>query len=512
MTIGDMVVNLGLNRVPFSSGLNAARSELAGFGQSTIKSMAGIATGIVAGFAAVSGISAFKDLTLSAMQSVDETGELADTIGTTTEQLIGLQHAASLGGSSAEGLTKGMQKMLANVGAARQGIGSAKGVLDQFGLSANELAAQDPSQTFIQLAEKISQLPSASDRAAAAIKIFGKSGQEMLPMLSGGAAGIQAMMDEADKLGMTFSNVDSQKVAEANDAIDRMKGAVMGVAQQAAILLAPAITQVADGFTMLVPIAGQVFGFISDSLLTAFDIAGWAIANWQTIAEMAFVGAQLGVVTFGAEMVHFFASTLPEMLTWFGDNWGNIWRTALDLSLTMLINLGENIRSIFSSIWEFISSGGTKSLQLTWKPLTEGFVNAIQSLPQIPKREMGPLERQLNQDFARLGNAAGQSLQDHLDQQQKTREGVQAPASKAVEALPDIQSGKDKGESKASGPVAARVNTVEAYKLIQSSGAAQANARDQYLKKQLKATESQTGLLRQIAANTGDDTTEELDY
>lgn len=171
-TVGDLVVNLGLNSKSFDGGIERVRSQIAP---------------LVTGLATLAGVGTFGVMTASAMKTVDETGELADTIGTTTEALVGLQHAASMGGGSAEGLTASLKKMLDNLGAAKQGAGSAVKLLDQFGLSAESLAAQDPSEVFVQLAEKISQLPTSADQASAAMDLFGKQGLEMLPMLASGA-------------------------------------------------------------------------------------------------------------------------------------------------------------------------------------------------------------------------------------------------------------------------------------------------------------------------------------
>ncbi|HWL09546.1 MAG TPA: hypothetical protein VNQ76_14145 [Planctomicrobium sp.] len=517
MTIGDLVVNLGLNRTPFSSGINAARNELAGFGDFTVKKMASIGLGIASGLAAVAGINAFKQLTVDAMEAIDNTGKMAAALGMPVEELVRLRHAAEMAGLAGNEMSSAMTRFSRRMAFGAQGGGAAMGTIKKLKLDAAGLASMDPSQAFRLVSDEINKLPTQAEKMAASFQLFGNSSKEMLDLISLGSDGLLEKMGEADALGKVFSQSDVDQVAAANDAIDRMKGAVTGLAQQMAIFLAPMITSVVDGFRSLAPIAGQVFGFITSTIMTATDMVAWAFANWQEVAQLTFAGAKLGVVAFEAEVVHFFTGVLPSLFSWFGKNWSSIWRTALDLSLTMLINLGENIRNIFSSIWEFIASGGTKSLQLTWKPLTDGFVNTIRSLPEIPKREMGPLEQQLNADFARLGNSAGASLREFLDERNQMRLGTETSFQSSAQGV--LQNTAAKGKTttdKTSGPVGARVDSVEAYKLIQSSGAAQAAARDAYMKKvadkQLKVTQDQTGYLRQIAANTGDDTIEELDY
>lgn len=102
---------------------------------------------------------------------------------------------------------------------------------------------------------------------------------------------------------------------------------------------------------------------------------------------LAFKKGQVAAVAFGAEIAHFFTGVLPALFTWFGKNWSGIWRTAVDFALTVFINLGKNIRAIFSAIWEFMKTG---KWDVAFTPITEGFRNMVQELPKIPKREMGP--------------------------------------------------------------------------------------------------------------------------
>jgi len=397
---------------------------ITGFG-SKIAGLAGIAAPVGAAIggvlAAVKGIGEVG----AAFGEIDRIAKSADSFGVTTEEMVGLEHAAELSGVSTELLGKAMKK------ATRDGT---------------ELAT---------IADKIAAAESPTDRAKIAFDALGKSGQDLLPLLSEGGDAIRAMMAEgADLAG--FSREDAAKVEEANDAISRMKLAFTGVARDIAISLAPMIDKVAvgvktlgtwtrDAFTQITPIIEQtgnviisgwnavrsattaVFGGLLGSAQTTFsDVAGFildaaimaefAFANIGDIATLAWDTVKLGALGFWNDLSFMFTDQIPAVLTWFGDNWQNIFFTAVDYALTLFINLGTNIRALWSGVLDFIAG---KGFNVDWTPLTEGAVSAISSLPEIPERVATDAEKQLTASIDAMNGRLLDGMATHL----QTRRG-----------------------------------------------------------------------------------------
>src|SRR2546426_591780 len=82
-----------------------------------------------------------------------------------------------------------------------------------------ELVNTAPEEALKGIADGLSKMENPAQRAAAAVAIFGKAGQGMLPMLLGGAEALSAAQREAEKLGLTFSRLDAAKVELANEAM-----------------------------------------------------------------------------------------------------------------------------------------------------------------------------------------------------------------------------------------------------------------------------------------------------
>ena len=56
-------------------------------------------------------------------------------------------------------------------------------------------------------------------KTALAIKLFGKSGADLIPLLNQGRAGIKELTDEAAKLGIVISTETAAKAEQFNDTL-----------------------------------------------------------------------------------------------------------------------------------------------------------------------------------------------------------------------------------------------------------------------------------------------------
>jgi hypothetical protein len=227
-------------------------------------------------------------------EGIDAAGKLSDRLGVSTEKLTALQYAAETSDVGVDSLNTGLQKMLSTLGNARQGSEASAEAFNRLGLDVQQLARADASDAFSQIAEKISTLPTASDRARAAMDIFGKQGQALMPMLSEGAAGIAKATAEAERLGLTFSRVDASKLDAANDAVARIGSLVKGYLTKAVIALAPYVEAVADKLLDWGTSAGDVGANVTGAVEWIASAVAKA-ADWVEVLKAGFYGFK-GVV------------------------------------------------------------------------------------------------------------------------------------------------------------------------------------------------------------------------
>lgn len=254
------------------------------------------------GLAAIAAGGGMAMLVKHSFDAVDALTKTADKLGIATEKLGGLHHAANLSGAGTATLDKGIQKMVRGLGDAAQGTGAARDALKTLGLEAQALAGMTPDQQFYAIADAMEGVTNQSDRVSVAFDLFGATGTALINTLAGGSAALQAMQDDADGLGITFSRVDAAKVEAANDAITRMQAAFSGAAQTLAIELAPYVSALATHLADVGTAGGGVGQIVTDAfggIIRAVSYAADAVhvlkIGWSML-KVAGTAAILGLV------------------------------------------------------------------------------------------------------------------------------------------------------------------------------------------------------------------------
>lgn len=289
---GTLYVDIAARTEKLTKGLDTARVKIAKFSKIAIGGT--LAAGTAAAAAATAAATAaYREMA----PAIDRAAKASDRLAISTESLTSLAHAANLSGSSMEGLVKGLTLMLKNLGDAKMGTGEAVVALERLGLSAKELSGLGADAAFVKIADAINKLPTAADKTVVAMKIFGRSGADLLPLMQEGATGIREMMEDARRLGTTFTREQARMVEAANDAGDRLGAAFSGIKTQLTIALAPAIQATTDKLTQWVSslnAGGGAAGKFTGAMTQLGKAVGF-IADVVHFAQGGFYKMQLAV-------------------------------------------------------------------------------------------------------------------------------------------------------------------------------------------------------------------------
>jgi hypothetical protein len=207
---------------------------------------------LIDGFQALSSVftrvaSEVTSLVASVSSNIDTLNDFSARTGIGVESLQAYSLAAKLAGVDAEAFGTAIQRLSVNIGKANAGDAFDKS-LRGIGLTVAELKALAPEQQFSAIGDAISQLPTAADRAAAAVQLFGKQGAALAPLFREGAASIEELQARAERLGIIVSETQVNNVADMNDAFDLVRATVEGIVGQVLGNLAPAVTAVTEQF------------------------------------------------------------------------------------------------------------------------------------------------------------------------------------------------------------------------------------------------------------------------
>jgi hypothetical protein len=272
--LARLVVKLEAQTAQYDASLKKATVELKKFRGETTASLTKIqkqfsdfGKNILKTFAIGSLTTAVYGLTRAmseAFKSGNDLAIFATKSGLAAKAASELAYAARNAEIDLETLGKSLQFMQVNLSK----IGTSDGdeaakILAAIGLEAAELKNLKPEEQFLAIGDAIKRLPSIESQTRA-WQFFGKAGLDLAPAFENGAEGIRKAMDEAERLGQSFTEEDLQRFKDADDAFDRLAGAGRGLANAFAIHVAPAVTQVTETMTKLLSLDFSKFiGFMA---------------------------------------------------------------------------------------------------------------------------------------------------------------------------------------------------------------------------------------------------------
>ena len=261
--LGVIGVGLRAETKQFDKKIRKSKKGVSGFKLS----LKGAAAGLGAMGAAV-GAYKMVGVVKQTLSSIDATAKLADRLGTTTEALQGLRHAAELTGVGSENMNKAIEKMNRSIGEAIEGPGAASDALKALGININDLVGLDPAVQFGIIADATNKLGTQSEKASASADIFGRSGLALVNTMALGSAGLKNSAEEAKALGISFGRVDAAKIEMANDAVLRLGQLFKGVGNSITIGLAPYIQSATTYFVEF----GKSGGGVSSKILSGVEM------------------------------------------------------------------------------------------------------------------------------------------------------------------------------------------------------------------------------------------------
>jgi hypothetical protein len=276
--------------------------------RAALASVKGNLEGLSAAASKVSGVLASLGVALSvgalvaagraALNTADDLAKLAQKTGLSVESLSLLKPIAEQAGVSLEGLAKGMQRLATSMIEAAGGSQAQAEVFRRLGVSVTDAAGQirPTEQVLLDLSDAFASMPDGAEKSALAVRLFGKSGVELIPFLNQGRAGIEQLKEQFKALGIEISGDTARAAEKFNDTLDTVKQALQGIAMRIAEAALPALQQLADALvvaashgseiTTVVRVLGEVI-FAALAVKGATAVA--ALLQSVTVLKAAFM-------------------------------------------------------------------------------------------------------------------------------------------------------------------------------------------------------------------------------
>ena len=302
--------------IQIPDGAKKALNGVKGFSTGTVAAM-----GVAAAAVGATTLAYKKLFDLAIEQAAEADTILTDSLitGISTESLQKWNYAANLVDVSGDVITKSLSKLTRSMDDARGGNAELTAAFAKLGISITDSNGQlrDNEEVFYELVDALGAVENATERDALSMQIFGRSAQDLNPLIIQGGEALRALGEEAENTGYILDEAQIKKLGEVDDAYQRMQLTVEANRKQLAVEFAPAAIEAMTMFSDAVTKAGKFLvdsgiitglGSILESTLGIIGAGADVMATITGIdGKFSLFGATLGGV---AQLLALVADTL----------------------------------------------------------------------------------------------------------------------------------------------------------------------------------------------------------
>lgn len=267
-----------------------------------------LAAGVAAiGTAAVSAGKALVDMAVDSAAYADEMLTQSTVTGMSVESLQAYSYAADLVDVSLDTLTGSMAKQVKSMSSARNGSKSMQEAYDKLGVSIanSDGSLRDSETVYWETIDALGKMQEGAERDAIAMQIFGKSAQELNPLIAQGSAGIAELTDEAKRMGAVMSEDTINQLGQFDDSVQRLTQGSEAAKRVIGTVLLPQLQTLADDgvsllgdFTKGLVDAGGDFDKISEVI--GNTVGGLVTMIMENLPKLIQVGLDMVMAIGGA--------------------------------------------------------------------------------------------------------------------------------------------------------------------------------------------------------------------
>lgn len=236
-----------------------------------------LAAGAAIGAGALAGGVALVGMATKASEAAAEIDDIAQRTNLSAKTLQEFKYAAEMSGFGIDTLEGSVKKLTMTLGNAGDGNKAAEEAFKALGVSITGAngGLKSTDEIFPLVMAKLADMPNVTERNALAMQIFGKSAMDMAPLLNGGSAGIKALTDEANKMGLVMGNDAVAAGAKFDDTLTLLKSSFSAVVTKVGIEVMPIVQKFMDWVIANMPtiqaVMKTVFDVIKLLVTEAFD-------------------------------------------------------------------------------------------------------------------------------------------------------------------------------------------------------------------------------------------------
>ena len=238
---------------------------------------------LAGGFAAVAAAiikaeKAMISMTKESAAFADNIITLSMQTGQSTQQLQEFAYASELIDVSVDTLQGSLTKLTNNMQDTMNGTGNAKASFEALGVSVTNAdgSMRSANDVFYETIDALGQVKNETERDAMSMDIFGRSAQDLNPLIIQGSKTLKEYADEAHNVGYVLDDEALSALGAVDDAYQRLQKTQEGVKNQLSAEFAPYLEEFYGDVTTMVKDGGKALkdSGIVDSFGMLLDTVG----------------------------------------------------------------------------------------------------------------------------------------------------------------------------------------------------------------------------------------------
>lgn len=320
---------------------------------------------IIGGIKAVAGAAkelgtAIKDTVVDAAAYADDILTKSTVTGIDTDQLQAYTYMAELTDTSVETITGSLSKLTRNMATAQKGTGDAAKAFEALGVAITDENGELRSNqdVFFEALDVLGKMSNETQADAYAMQIFGKSAQDLKPLMAQGKEGLAELTDEAIRVGAVLPKETLESLGAVDDAMKRLTGTLDATKNAIGAEFAEPVESILTGFTAVLQgetekglglieegfeQAGQILAGMGDEAEKAIDLLLGTIID--RLPDILDSGSELivsllnGIAEKAPDMVPKITELIQSLLTTIAENLPEI----VEAGLNIVVALGGGI-------------------------------------------------------------------------------------------------------------------------------------------------------------------------
>ena len=285
--LGDVVNGLTSKLgIQLPDGMKASMNAM---GSLDAQSLA-LAGGFAAAAAAIIKVEkAMISMTKESAAFADNIITLSMQTGQSTQQLQEFSYATELIDVSVDTLQGSLTKLTNNMQDTMNGTGNAKASFEALGVSVTNAdgSMRSANDVFYETIDALGQVKNETERDAMSMDIFGRSAQDLNPLIIQGSETLKAYAEEAHNMGYVLDDEALSALGAVDDAYQRLQKTQEGVKNQLAVEFAPYLEEFYGDVTSGIKYIGDVLqqSGLVDAFGMLLETAGDIIAPMDTLSN-----------------------------------------------------------------------------------------------------------------------------------------------------------------------------------------------------------------------------------